>query len=233
MAVHTTADIPYDAVLILGVFGDFLYVLVARVAKERREILDHLCVIGSVRIVTTYAVILRGLVDKLKFFQFTLRHDVTGKAKLRGIADQQLRKVGTVRLVTHGALAHGGRAVKKCTTLRDFVTVVAKIGDRLGRQEELVVTAVRIMALCALAGFQRLMNVLLGRLLQMTVLTKVPAFSVKLKRMLLGIQRLMARFAVAKTDRPMNISLLGIVRVTFFRNARLLGRRGLFHRKTG
>lgn len=233
MALHATADFPDNTVLILGGFGNLLYVLVARVAKERRETLDHLCVIGSVRIVTADTVVLRGLVDELKLLQLTLRYNVAGETKLGGIADQQLRKIGAVRLVAYGALAHGGRAVKKCTTLRDFVTVVAKVGDRFGRQEELVVAAVRIMALCALAGFQRLMNVLFGRLLQMTVLAKVSAFSVILKCMLLRIQRLMARFAVAETYRPMDVSLLAVIGVTFGCNTRLLGRCRLFHRKTG
>ena len=42
MAVHTSADLAYDAMLIRRVFDDFLDVLMAGIAQEGSEILDHL-----------------------------------------------------------------------------------------------------------------------------------------------------------------------------------------------
>jgi hypothetical protein len=173
MTVHTAVDVPHDAVPGPGVFRDFLYVLMARVAQEGRAALDQLQVTASVRVVTADAVVLRRLVDELIFLQFTLRDDVAGKAKLGVVAHQQVRIVGAVRLVAHRTFANRGRPMEKREPFRDFVTVVAKSGDRFLRKKELVVTAVRIVTLHALACLHGFMNVLLGCLFQMAVFAKI------------------------------------------------------------
>ena len=42
VTVHTAVDIAHDAVLIRGVFSDFLDILMASVAQKGCEVLDHL-----------------------------------------------------------------------------------------------------------------------------------------------------------------------------------------------
>ena len=67
MTVHTAANIPDDGMLVLGVFGDLLYVFMARVAQEGCEALDQLRITTAVRVMAADTVVLRRLMHELVF----------------------------------------------------------------------------------------------------------------------------------------------------------------------
>jgi hypothetical protein len=114
-----------------------------------------------------------------------------------------------------------------------FMAVFAKSGDSFFRKQELVIAAVWVMALHAIACFQRFVNNLLGSLLQMAVLAKVSTFPLELECVLFRLQLFMACSAVAETDGAVNVCFFAVISVTFFRNARLLRRCWFFHSEPG
>jgi hypothetical protein len=98
--------------------------------------------------------------------------------------------------VTNGTFTHGDRSVQKRQSVRYLVTIGAESGDGFGRYQEFVVTAMRIVALHAIARHQRFVNDHLRRLFQMAIFTKVLTLAEKLPRMFIRIQRFMARTAL-------------------------------------
>ena len=230
MALHTPVDIIHNAMLVRRVFSDFLNVFVAGVADKRREVFNELRVAASVRIVTADAVVLGRLMNKLKFLQFTFCHDMAGKTKLAVFLNQQVFVVGTVRRVTNRTFADGDRSVQKRKAFRRLVARGAEIGDGFGRNQKFVVTAVRIVALGAITRPQGFVNDLLRRLFQMTIFTEILTLAKKLPCMFVGIQRLMARSAFAKTHRSVNVGFCTVVRMTICGHTCFLKRGRFFHR---
>ncbi len=141
--------------------------------------------------------------------------------------------IRTVRCMTDSTFADGCRSMQKCKPFCNFMAGCAKSSDGFFRNEEFVITAMRIMALHAITRFQGLMDNLLGSLLQMAVLTKVSTFPVELKGVLLRIERFMTRSAVAEADGTVNVCFFAVISMTFFCNARLLLRSWFFRCQPG
>ena len=109
------------------------------------------------------------------------------------------------------------------------MAVVAQRSDSFLGNQEFVITTVRVMALHTIACLQGFMDILLGCLFQMAIFAKVSAFPYKLPGMLFRFQRFVACLAVTKADGSMHVGFFGVVRMTFFCNARFLQRSWFFH----
>ena len=117
------------------------------------------------RIMTADTVAFYWLVYKIVCSQLIFHDDMTRKTKLRLLDNQQAWMVGAMRRVTDSTFADGRRSMQKRKSFGNFMAVFAKSGDRFLRNQEFVITAVRVMALHAITCFQRFVNNLLGSLL--------------------------------------------------------------------
>ena len=170
------------SVLVLGRLGHLLDVLVARVAQLRGIRLQHLRVGGAVRIVTPDAIVFRRLVHKLELREFLLGHDVAGEAQIRRLIEEQFLAIGAVGRMANRALADRHRTVQELDALGGRMALRTKVRHGLLGNQGFAVAAVRIVALGALARLQRLVDILLGGLIQMAVLAEVAALPGQLVR---------------------------------------------------
>jgi hypothetical protein len=144
------------------------------------------------------------------------------------VFDEHMLVIGTVRIVADGAFADGRRAVKEIETARYLMAVLADLGNALLVQQELIVAVVRLVAFEAFALLNRVVNELFIGLVQMAGFAKVSALASKLIGVLIDSYGFVARLAVAKADRPVNVLLLAfaMVRMALGGNTGLLlGRR--------
>ena len=162
MALHAAVDITYNTVLVCGIFSNFLDVLMTQIAQEGRKVLDHLGICCSVRIVAADAVVFYGFVYKIKFLQLIFHNLVTGKTKIRLLGHQQVRLVGTVRLMTYSTFPDGCRPMQKRKPLCNLMAGCTKSSDGFFRNQKFVIAAVRVMTLHTITRFQRFVNDLFG-----------------------------------------------------------------------
>jgi hypothetical protein len=181
--MHAAVLFANNAVFVLCAFGRLLYVLMAGITQLRRTGLEHHGIVCTVPVMAADTVIFGRLVDELKFLQLVLCHYVAGKAQFRWLHGQQALMVGTVGFMTDCALSDRCRPVKEAKSFSGLVAVLTKVSYTFFTDKEFGLAAVRLMALNAVARFQRLVDILLGGLVQMAVLAQVPSLADKLPGM--------------------------------------------------
>jgi hypothetical protein len=77
----TTVDIADNGMLVCGILRDFLYVLVAGVAKKRSDGFDHFSIAGAVRIVAADTIVLSRLVHNIELLQLLGRNLMARETK--------------------------------------------------------------------------------------------------------------------------------------------------------
>jgi hypothetical protein len=142
---------------------------------------------------------------------------------------QQIVMVSAVGFVADGALADCHWPVQKTETFGCLVAILTKVRNCFCGNQKFGVTTVGVMALHAISGLKRFVDVLLCSLLQVAVLTKLVALTDKLPRVLVRIHRFVTRPTVTQTDRRVHVSLLTIICVTFFCDTRFLESSWFFH----
>jgi hypothetical protein len=233
MTIQTAAFLSHHTVFVLRCLGYLLNVFVTRIAELGRILNKHLWIVCPVNIVTADAFSPGGFVNELESLQLVLRNLMAGKAKIVWIDIEQILIVGSMRVMTDTALSGGNRSVQELHALRSLVTLVTRFGNGLARQKELVVAAVRVMTLstAALLACKRIVQVSLGRLVQMTILAKLRPFARKLVSVFLLVKGFVAALAVAECDRTMHLCVLAILGMALCCQTRLLWRGGLVHGK--
>jgi hypothetical protein len=142
---------------------------------------------------------------------------------------EQAFMIGTVRIVANRAFADRRRAVQKIEAPRYLVAIAAHFRYALLNKQKFVIAVVRLVTLKTVPLLHGIVNELLVGLVEMAGFAKVSALACELIGVFFNLDRLVARFAVAKAHRPVYMGLLafGAVRMAFRGNTRLLLCRGL------